>query len=539
MAVTRTPEGRTQRILQNGIWRDVTEDEAEVLAEGAIQSTGRAAKASGGGLLGLLELLGSAAPSASRGRAGFSPLQQQFQADMQQSGLDRLVSTGEELDELERLRPGPAFAGQVLTEGLTELATGGFGVKSLARRGAREVAEGVAEGQARQTARRAVGAANDPNAAIDSEDITAIGGLVGDSAGAMSRSERSGLWRTLKRSPALKNLLEKIEDQIGTQRATMSPDQRELLASGNAERLGFSFLPGQESGNNLIAEVIKSQPFMADAFDDVLAGNAQQFGNHMRRALGLGDGTIGRNTFAEADREFSRRFGNVANSVNDFTLPTELRNALDDPEILTKNARFLFKVSEEGQPLTGTQAMELRSRVNDALSAASSDRAQGVKADHILEQLNDLDDLIAGNIEGGKGSDVWQGFMADRQKWRVNLAFNRPGSFTPGGDLSIKGLSGNLERMFQREFKKRLFQRDEAGRVIDDKMPEEVADLLDFTRIARDFESNLGDSGTASRLAIQQILSGGIKQYAKQRVAARFITDVLLDRPDIAAGLPN
>ena len=541
MAITETlADGRT-RIIQDGRWRDATPDEIEILNQGALQSTGQASAQSFKGLRGLLTALGG---FAARGEAGFAMdaegarVVTQAGEAMTASGLEEVAATGQAIEELERLRPGPAFAGQVLTEGLLELATGGLGVKALAtrgaRRGARELAAETAEAAARGLPGPAPGRAEN---IITTGDAEQLGGVLQSAGGDVGAAESKGILKALGRSKPMRALLEKFEDIVGQSRRTITPDQQQLIDTGAADRLGFEFLPGQKEGNNTITELIKSQPFMADSLDPVITANAKRGGDLIREALGLPPGPLTRQTFTEADELFAREFENFAGEIRPAALPDELRTAIDTPDMLTTKDRRVFRVSEPGEPISGERLLNLRSKLNRSLASARRGD-QGVLADEILEQMDGLDDVIKANIDGGGQGAAWGRFMDTRQRWRVNLAFNRPGSFTPDGNFSVKRFSNSLERTFEREYRKRLLQRNEAGEVIDAQMPEQVADLLDFMRLGRSFESNLGDSGTASRLAMAQVLEGGARNLFKQRMAAKFITDVLLDQPAAAAALP-
>ena len=545
MAITETRPDGTVRIIQDGRWRDASPAEIEILNQGALQTTGQASAQSFKGLRGLLNILGGSVAGAEAGFAadveGMQLLQQAGEAQTA-GGLQEVAETGQSIEELERLRPGPAFAGQLLTEGILELATGGLGVSSLARRGARRGAREAAEASIERTARTVLPTPDAPPAGVADDIITSaegeqLGGILQTAGGDVGAAETRGVFALLGRSKTMKALLEKIETQLGSSRQTITPDQQALIDGNVAERLGFEFLPGQQEGNNTITELVKSQPFMADAFDPVMVGNAKRGGDLIREALGLPPGPLTRNTFTEADEVFQREFENFAGEIRPATLPDELRTAIDTPDMLTTKDRRVFRVSEPGEPISGERLLNLRSKLNRSLaSARRSD--QGVLADEILEQMDGLDDVIKANIEGGGQGAAWGRFMDTRQRWRVNLAFNRPGSFTPDGNFSVKRFSNSLERTFEREYRKRLLQRNQAGEVIDSQMPEEVADLLDFMRLGRSFESNLGDSGTASRLAIAQILDKGPSALLKQRLAAKFITEVMLDRPAAAAALP-
>ena len=542
MAITETlADGRT-RIIEDGRWRDATPAEVDILNQGALQATASASGQSFKGLRGVLNALGG---FAAAGEAGFAAdvetmelIQRAGQAQTE-GGLQELAETGQAIEELEFLRPGPAFAGQLLTEGLIELATGGFGVKALATRGARRGARELAEETAGAAARGLPGpAAGIPENQITTADATQLGGVLKARGGDVSAAESKGVLKALARSPTMKAILEKFEDIIGSSRQTITPDQQTLIDTGAADRLGFEFLPGQREGNNTITELVKSQPFLADALDPTITANAKRGGDLIREALGLPPGPLTRDTFTQADEVFRQEFENFAGQIRPASLPDELRSAIDTPDMLTTKDRRVFRVTEPGEPISGERLLNLRSKLNRSLASARRGD-QGVLADEILEQMDSLDDVIKANIEGGGQGAAWKRFNDTRQRWRVNLAFNRPGSFTPDGNFSVKRFSGSLERTFEREYRKRLLQRNEAGEVIDAQMPEQVADLLDFMRLGRTFESNLGDSGTASRLAMAQLFQqGGGRNLIKQRIAAKFITDVLLNQPARAAALP-
>jgi len=542
MAITETlADGRT-RIIEDGRWRDATQAEVEILQQGAFEATARASGQSFRGLRGVLNALGGSVAGAEAGFAAdvetMQLIQQAGQAQTQ-GGLQEIAESGQAIEDLEFLRPGPAFAGQLLTEGLIELATGGFGVKALAgrgvRRGVREAAEEGIERAARSVPVPAAGIAEN---IITPEDATQLGGVLKSSGGDLGAASSKGILAALGRSPTMRAILEKFEDIIGSSRQAVTPDQQTLIDTGAAERLGFQFLPGQKEGNNTITELVKSQPFLADSLDPIITANAKRGGDLIREALGLPPGPLTRDTFREADEVFAREFENFSRELRPAALPDELRKAIDSPDMLTTKDRRVFRVTEPGEKISGERLLNLRSKLNRSLASARRGD-QGVLADEILEQMDALDLVIKANIEGGAKGAAWGRFMDTRQRWRVNLAFNRPGSFMPDGNFSVKRFSSSLERTFEREYRKRLLQRNEAGEVIDAQMPEQVADLLDFMRLGRTFESNLGDSGTASRLAMAELFKpGGGRNLIKQRMAAKFITDVLLNQPARAADLP-
>jgi hypothetical protein len=365
-----------------------------------------------------------------------------------------------------------------------------------------------------------------------------LGGMIEtfgmDSAGAAAQG---GFWNDLKQMPGVKGALEGFEEFVGASRP-LSGDQAKLLASGRAERLGFEFLPGQRNGNNVMSDIIRSQPFMADALDPLLSKNAANLGSRVARSVGLQGDDLGRNILQDSRRVVGAEFDAVADAIPTVRLGDDIVQQLDDL-VLTGKEKGVYglakgETDEAGEAIArsldveGRDVMKLRQQVAEE----ASNRAQREGHDKIQRTMTDtveaIDDVIEQALEASGDEATMKAWKDARTRWRVVRAIDRPGVVTPDGSISMKRLSGALEKEFDKEFRRSLDAPAD--------FPDEVRDMLDYTRLARAFESNLGDSGTATRGALDA--NTNPVKWGKQRLAAKFIADVILDNPGQAAEMP-
>ncbi len=145
------------------------------------------------------------------------------------------------------------------------------------------------------------------------------------------------------------------------------------------------------------------------------------------------------------------------------------------------------------------------------------------------ETMDQFDDTIEQALIAGGDKQVLQVWQEARQRWRLVRALDRSTSFTKDGELSIKGLVNNFAKEFPVEFDRSTLTINTSG------MPDDMVELLDFTRVSRDFMSNLNDSGTGTTNALLQAITSP-KQFAQKRLASKFITDVILNNPAGTAG---
>ena len=419
------------------------------------------------------------------------------------------------------LRPAAAGIGSGAVEGLLEVATAG-GFKALRARRLATRSRAEVAGKAATTA--------SPISEINSDVVQTVGELStsfgADSAGAAARG---GFWQSLKRMPKLNQFLEGLEDMIGTARP-LSGGQRAVLKVGadgtNAvQRTGFKLLPGQANGNNVLAEVISRDPLMADAFDSVLNENSDTFMRLISKSLGVEPGHHGRDFRHLGRQSVGGMFDDVVAKLPDIEIPSDLVETISTT--LTPRQRTLLDL--EGT-LRGADIKEIREALSGQLAAVTrKEGSSGVTARTLRETQEAFDQVVEEAINDPAVLAQWH---EARQRWRLVRAFDRSTSITKDGDVSVRGLVTNMEREFPLEFGRSNLTRNVSG------LPPDMVELMDFARVANTFISNLADSGTGTTMSLLNDIAHPAN-FIKKRAAARFISDVLLNRPDIADALPG
>ncbi len=495
MAITSTNQAGERYILEDGAYRRIDDREREILD----QSTLSVAKDSAVSLLkGVGKIL----------QAG------QIRGDSS-SLIDEALGEFQTFGELTELRPGASNIGT----GALEIGTGLLA--SAIKKGGTRLAT--------QSARRAGRAAPQPTVkAANDETLVEVADLVNtfgaDTAGAAARG---GFMANLMRMPRFKASMEHLQQFIGGHRPLTGQQQR-FLAPGvdggqsEVERVGLALLPGQDTGNGIIAEVVLRDPLMRDSLDHILSANSDSLLTKMTRALGLDPGDYGRDIRQLGRDKVGERFQTVAAGINDFDIPEELATQID--ELLTVGERATINVAEES--IGGSDAMDIRRLISEELAGARTDPALTRKTRELDQLLESFDDLLESNMDEG----LMQEWSHARSQWRVVRALDRRGVVQQDGSISVKTLVNALEREFPFEFNRTALTQG--------NLPGEITEFMDFARVSRTFMSNLNDSGTATGNSVMQAIMNPI-QFGKKRLASKFITDVILNRPDLADALPN
>jgi hypothetical protein len=485
-------------VQEAGRWRLVTPQEQALIDEPGGRAAGRAF------LLNMqqgLQLLNMGALSQARGQMG---------EEARDDAVDSFGQTQAELTRLETFSPLAGqlgFQGSLIADPLNIL---GGPVAGGARRGAQR---GVAAGANRlirgkpktmpQRVETAIEGAGDAARTIQAAgtELRSVGG-----AEVVERGGVPGLF-----------------DLIFTEGAPMTPQQLALVETG--EQVGFHFLPGQVSGNRMFLETLQSTPVGRQMFAFELEGNAESLRRHVVRMLDLPPETpMTRGILAESRRVLGERFEAVRKTIGDLdggriALDPDDIALLDTPEfrsVLTPRQRGSIDLAD----MSPGQMMEVRSRLNNRATQfyRNGENQAGNDVVQVIESLdNQLDDalLAAGKV------DTMEDWRKVRQQWRVRLALQKPGVITPDGDVSLKRLTGNLEKVFEREFGETLLV-PEAFRTANP----EIAEGLDFIRVARSFASNMPDSGTATRQFAGDVLTSPTKAF-KQAATARMLRKML------------
>lgn len=410
--------------------------------------------------------------------------------------LDRVTQGAQERTaDAETVRPYATGFGQGLPGGVLELAGGGA---ALAARRAARMATNV-------------------------DTVADLGGMVqsfgADSAGAASRG---GFYNAARKMPKFKGMLDSLAEFTGANRP-MTADQIRYLNNGDVERVGIELLPGQKNGNNIITEIIMRDPLMADAFDGITSRNSHRLLTKASRALGLQPGDYGRDIRQLGRDSVGAMFKDVESQIGPMKLSDELAEIVGGT--MTKQETEALDLTKA---VSGADVMDVRRYLADSLAGAMSDPALNVQRRQLTQAMDELDDLIGKSMTDPAAQQLW---AEARSRWRVVRAFDRQGVVQPDGSISVKSLVNALDREFEREFRRTSLTRG-------DRLPADVVEFLDYSRVARSFMSNLNDSGTGTTLSLLQSLNNPM-QFAKKRLAAKFIADVVVNDPYRAAAMPG
>ena len=279
----------------------------------------------------------------------------------------------------------------------------------------------------------------------------------------------------------------------------LSPQQAQLIPV--ADELGFKFLPGQRTGGRQFLDGLDSHPILRLTFADELEHNAQLMQQLLIDGLGVADSitpaTFSKNIHRISRTKLGAEFDKVAKAVDEsgqgIALDADSIATIGEiPANLSASQRRIIKLDN----MTGAQAMEVRSRLNKKATDLYSN-AEQTGGDDLMRVVEALDDRIAEVIDPAI-SEAWR---STRQRWRLRIATKKPGVITDDG-VSLKKLHSNIEKSFEREFGEQLLPDDEFKRLNPD-----IARLMDFTRVARNFASNVPDSGTPGRQFAAKIFS--------------------------------
>ena len=512
MTVTAVNDEGILRILQSGgTWRDATPQ--EVVAEETSQGAAFAAQlgrnfGTGKNLLGTMS-----APLAHRYRLPQETIQQH---------ASELGEREQTFSALDAKYPNTSLAGQLILDPLN--IPGGKIVSGMA------ATVSAAIRNAGKTTTKAIAApAGDAAARAASETIETLGEAAFkagantapdvDSVGAASildwipESIREPISR------ALNNILVPGE---------LSADQRAILPL--ADEIGWKFLPGQREGNTFASELALSDPIVRDAFAFELDWNGAILNNRAAKALGRESGQdFGDNFLVETGEILSQEFEDIQNLIKPIkfsgdnnqlrkrleTLAGDYADELDlDPgniasrDILRQLARDLDSI--DGQTF---QRLHSRWRDRAARERKGPDPEGNQIADLYLKAVDELDQAM---IRSGNDEVLKTRYSTVRERWRMLKVMERPGVLDrQTGNFNPVVAANAFKREFGNQF------RRQGGRSVS----KATSELFDVVQVARRFKDTLGNSGSASRYALQDLTSPkklagkiAIREMLKRRI---------------------
>ena len=501
----QTPDGDFIRERRTGKWRPASADES---ALGEASALGLAAEATGKNILQGLDFLVAATGGGLIGAPDIARTQE---------AQERLSERGARLAAIESIRPVPGLIGleaSLVLDPLNLLIPPAG--KAIAR-GAQSQVDNVFAGGARVGKTQA----REPPPA----GIAATGDAV-EAATRRAEQTQAAKPPAAKATNKIRDAFDSMfgEDKLTTQQQALIP---------TAEKLGFRFFPGQRESNLMFFETLLSHPVARQALEPELLANARRMEQLLMVAMDVPQATTKRfpgiGFLGETRDVVGKRFESVRGGLDD--LDAQLIMDPDDIALLNEPGMRALSTSQRSQidltNMTSKQALEVRSRLNRRASDFYAN-AETTAGDDLVKVIETLDGQIEEALSAGGKGELMETWRKARAQWRVRLALKKPGVFTSEGNLSIKSLERNLGKMFEREFGEALIVTDDFR-----KLNPEIADLLDFARVARTFASNMPDSGTATRQFASRLFAHPLQTTAE--IAAAKSARMLLEQSAKAA----
>ncbi len=334
--------------------------------------------------------------------------------------------------------------------------------------------------------------------------------------------------------------------------------QGELEIIEGARRSGMAVLPGQASGNKFMRQMeasAASNPLMSGVFGEVEQANKEQLNRLAARAMGIGDAnSVSAEVRALAEHNIGQRFeqvGRAIGPVDTAPLQKTLRELAKDEstallprtELDSIVARFdrgqasrgVAVAGEGTDQVSGVSLMRERSRIARQMrdAYARNDSSAGELYGNVLDAMDDAVAKAAVRTAKGDptaGADLLGQYSSAREQWNVLRAMDR-------GGVSIDGnvLPGQAARLINSGDKTGFMGRaNDAGQSLQKRGTgilgqNPTGDLYDALRFAHSQIGRpvVGDSGTATRMSLQNMMQGGLagaavmsaKKFGQSRLA--------------------
>jgi hypothetical protein len=308
----------------------------------------------------------------------------------------------------------------------------------------------------------------------------------------------------------------------------------ELGVLAGADRAGMQVTPGQRVGSLQARKLeagLSSNPMTSPIFDAIDQANKTQINRLAAQAMGVeGADSVGAAVRAQAESQIGSAFKQVGQAIGDVdtkALHSGLKNAAEAEAtrgLPTSDAWKVLKQFEKGMAaraeavagagadvIPGAELVTMRSAVSKDIRAAyANGKPRQAKA--LGDALEVIDESIAAAARAQGRLDVVENYGKAREQWTVLKALDMGGATTDGNVLP-----GQAFNLIKRADKTGLWGiADEAGqttqRMGTGRIGEEpLGDLYDALRftVSQVGKPVVGNSGTATRSAVGQIMQGG------------------------------
>lgn len=287
--------------------------------------------------------------------------------------------------------------------------------------------------------------------------------------------------------------------------------------------LGIMFKPGAQSGNIAGKQFFasaSSSPLLSDIVQrTITTKNNQTLSKLTLRALGQKGNEFTDATLTNIETGLSRTRDTIAKNnpvikvdntftkkIDDITSGFETNPAiLSEVDPVMRNIEKFKSIVTKGDSITSGQYMKLRKQMR-SLQRKFKDDAEAQAA--IGDTIDAFDGLFSRSVSAADK----KAFDKTTQQFRLLQALEKPGVI--GNDKIIR--PGALGRNFSKIFKTEFTRGDKFETLKD--LPE-FKDLFDATKVFNHFPDVVGDSGTATRSSLKNIL--GDKLGTAATLAAR------------------
>ena len=296
------------------------------------------------------------------------------------------------------------------------------------------------------------------------------------------------------------------------------------LRVSEAEEVGFKLTGGERANSDTMRQWeagFRSNPNAPASFRQVKADNQVVLNQKWGEAIGVGpveqitDDVMGQ-AVERASGEFARAarlaevenplgietggIGEILGNLGDVRGVSAIRD-VEAQKLLNQVEEFVVRGRMETLDYMAT-----RSDINETMRSAAR-QGEGLLTQAAQDVLDAMDANFV-NHAGAEAAGVYQGA---RENWRFITALERGNTLNPAtGNVNARTAGGSLRRIFKHE----------AGRGNIEGISDAGVETIQTTKVANYFADIVGDSGTATRSAINELVqnpAGAIVRGATTR----------------------